>query len=468
MGGDLLTEVSSTPEEIMKDIEGFLGERFKEYTDHIKKTLETMVDPVKTFDEKVEAAGETLQGFWKEYSREHIAKVLEGFPKIQKALFGLELEPELGERYRDHFLHMFNIFIFGARVLSRVIQGDRDGKLLKELFKVTKEPEKVRTLFRTGEYTPAERLFFLWTLISTFHDVGIPIQHLPNLQKGLNSFLEHFGIRISEFSVEREPAVDCRLDYYLELMARIYDNGITLEEEKGEYKKTDRPHPYVYKALLSEYGQNSHGAISAICLYKSIEENFYKGEREEERLNLDMEEIEVYNDLVFEEDITRIALAIALHDAKPKSYPKIFPISFKKFPLLFLLIFCDELQEYFRLEGSSLKGVTLLKSLPLVDVSVQTDPPKIEIHISICYTMPSREEEETVKREIIPYYKKIGETPPGNFREHINKIWERICERLEKKLAFRGEPIRVTMDIYLGDGRRRTNPVHWDSANGRW
>lgn len=463
-----MAEVTSSPEQIMDDIKRFLGERFEGYTDNIKKTLETMVDPNKPFDEKVEAAGDALQEFWKEYSREHIAKVLEGFPKIQKALFGLELEPELGERYRDHFLHMFNIFVFGARVLSKVIESDRDGELLKKLFKVTREPEKVRTLFRNGEYTPAERLFFLWTLTSTFHDVGIPIQHLPNFQKGLNSFIEHFGLRISEFSVEREPAVDCRLDYYLELMARIYNDGITLEEEKGEYKKTDRPHPYVYKALLNEYSQNNHGAISAICLYKSIEETFYKGKKEEERLDLDMEEIEVYNDLVFEEDITRVALAIALHDAKPELYPKIFPISFRKFPLLFLLIFCDELQEYFRQEGSSLKGVTLLKNLPLLDVSVQTDPPKIQIRASLCYTMPSREEEETVKREIIPYYKKIGEAPPNNFQEHINKVWERICERLEKKLSFRDEPLEITMDVYMDDDHRRTNPIHWDSTKGRW
>jgi len=462
-----MSKVTSSIDQIMEDIDAFLGKRFRARKKGILIALKSIADPQTSFDAKVEAAGETLQEFWKEYSREHVAKVLEGFPKIQKALFGLELEPELGERYRDHFLHMFNIFVFGARILSKVIIADRSGKLLKKLFKVTEEPKKVGKLFRKGEYTAAERLNFLWTLMSTFHDVGIPIQHLPNLQRGLNLFLDHFGLRISEFSVEREASVDCRLPYYFELMARMYNDGITLERE-GEYRKTIKPHPYVQKALLDEYSRNSHGAISAICLYKSIEETFYRGKKEEKRLDLDLHEIKTYNDLVFEEDITRVALVIALHDINVETYPKLFPISFRKFPFLFILIFCDEFQEYFRLEGSSLTGVTLIKSFPFLDVKMESRSGKIEIHTKILYAKPTTAEEETIKREVLPYYRKIGETPPNNFEEHIARVWKRIVERLEKKLSFKGEPIKIIMDVYQAAHGSEVCVMHWESGKAGW
>lgn len=462
-----MPKMTSSVSQIMKDVDAFLGKRFKARKRSIRTALKSMSNTEISFDAKVEVAGETLQEFWKEYSREHIAKVLEGFPKIQKALFGLELEPELGERYRDHFLHMFNIFVFGARILSQVILNDKKGRLLKELFKVIKEPEEVGKLFEKGVYTPAERLNFLWTLISTFHDVGIPIQHLPKLQKGLNTFLDHFGLRILEFSVEREVSVDCRLKYYVELMARMYNDGIVLDEKKGIYKKTG-PHPYVQKALLDGYSQNNHGAISAICLYKSIEETFYKGEKEQKRLDLKMEEIDDYNNLVFEGDVTRAALVIALHDIKNKAHPKLFPVSFKKFPFLFLLIFCDELQEYFRLEGTSLAGVTLIKSFPFLDVKVLSRPTRLEIHTKILYTQPTQAEEKTIKNELLPYYLKMGESPPDNFQEHIGRVWRKIRDRLQEKLHFKEEPIRILVEIFE-DVKGSPNLVHhWDSTGRRW
>lgn len=460
-----LSEFSSSIEQIMEDIDIFLGKRFKKRRRYILKALKSIADPRTDFDTKVEAAGKALQEFWKEYSEEHIAKVLEGFPKIQKALFGLELEPELGERYRDHFLHMFNVFIFGTRILSKIMNVDKDHTILKKLLKVTDEPEEVNRVFQRA-YTAPERLNFLWTLMSTFHDVGIPIQHLPNFKKGLNSFLEHFGLRISEFLIEREAALDCKLHYYITLMARIYNNGgITLNTE-GEYVKTDRPNPYVYKMLIDEYSKNNHGLISAICLYKSIEETFYKGKKKERRLDIKLDAIPLYNDLIFEQDITRVALSIALHDVSVKAYPKLFPIRFRDFPLLFLLILCDEFQEYFRLEGSSLSGVTLIKSFPFLDVKVDDD--KIKVSTKILYKKPNANEERVIRDEVLAYYSKIGEMPPDNFEGHVTKVWKRIIKRLEEKLKFKGEPIKITLEVYSEKKGSTSLVLSWDSESEQW
>jgi hypothetical protein len=436
----------STVPEIMKDIKSFLGKRFESHSKGIEETLQSIESSRLSYDERVEIAGTALQEFWKEYSREHIAKILEGFPKIQKALFGLELHPELGERYRDHFLHMFNIFVFGSRILSKIVQADNNGKLMKQLLKVTEEPKELGDLFDKGAYTAQERLYFLWILISTFHDVGIPIEHLPKLKAGINSFLNHFGLRLSEFRAEREVTIDCRLNFYLNLMARMYGDGIKLQ--KNVYAKTANPHPYVHKALLDGYNKNDHGIISAICLFKSIEETFYRGQKEKERPDLDMKQIDLYESLVFEHDITRAALAIAFHDLKPTFCPKLFPISFKKFPLSYLLIFCDELQEYFRLEGISLEGVTPINSFPFLHVKVNYNALTLEIKIRISYEKLGEKKEKSLMNEINSFYARAHQAPPGNFQEHMDRIWKRVTERLEEKLSFKEEPIKITLEIY--------------------
>lgn len=460
-----MSELSSSIEEIMKDVEVFLGERFRDRKECISKTLESIANLSFDFDAKVEVAGLALQKFWKEYSREHISKVLERFPKLQKALLGLELEPELGERYRDHYLHMFNIFVFGARIMAKIFKLAKRDEILRKLFKVTEEPKEIRALFEKGEYTPSERFNFLWTLISTFHDVGIPIEHLPSFQKGLNSFFNHFGLGISEFSVEREVSVDCRLQYYIDLMARMYNDGITLTSD-GKYAKTDTANPYVMKALMDEYSGNSHGVMSAICLYKSIEETFYKGKKGEERPDFDLEETLIYDQLVFEQDITRAALVIALHDIDFETYTKLIPISFIEFPFLYLLILCDELQEYFRLEGSSMMGVTLIKSFPFLEVKADENSGAMQIHVKILVTRPSTREEDAIKKEVLPYYEKIDETPPRDFSEHISKIFGRIVKRLEKRLKLKGEPIEIELEVYEDNASNRI--LHWKSVGKKW
>jgi hypothetical protein len=458
-----MSDVFSPVSEIMNDVEVFLGERFKSRAKGILEALESIANPALSYDSKVEIAGKTLQEFWKEYARAESAKVLEGFPKIQKALFGLELHPEIGERYRDHFVHMFNIFVFGARILSKIIKMDNRDELLKRFFKTTEEPKQVGDLFHKRAYTAPERLNFLWTLVSTFHDVGIPVEHLPKLQDGLNSFLGYFGLRLSEFRTERDISVDCRLDHYLNLMSSMYGDGIKLDGEL--YVKAANPHPYVYKALLDGYTKNDHGIISAICLFKSIEETFYRGKKEEKRLDLNMKQIENYNSFVFEQDITRAALAIAIHDLDPDLCPKLFPISFKKFPLSYLLILCDELQEYFRLEGSSLAGVTPVRHFPHLDVKVKSEPLSIDISVRISYERLKEEDEKSFMDEVNSYYAKTNEPLPGNFQQHMDRVWKRISERLKKRLSLKGEPISISLDIFEMKNGSSLRTLHWNSAD---
>jgi hypothetical protein len=50
------------------------------------------------------------------------------------ALLDLERDPEAGKRYRDHYVHLFHVFVFGLRIISGLIQticNDKARKILK-------------------------------------------------------------------------------------------------------------------------------------------------------------------------------------------------------------------------------------------------------------------------------------------------------------------------------------------------
>lgn len=421
----------------------------QEYLTKIEATLNSMEEG-KSIDEQIDSAGDCLQEFWANYSRKHLAGVLRGFPKIEKALYGLELEEETGARYRDHFLHMFNVFILGSRILSLFLSGLEEDKIdnsIREFFKVEPEPKEVPF---DKKYNAKNRLFFLWTLIATFHDVGIPIEHLEKIRDGLNNFLNHFGLRIREFTLERQSSLDAQINYYINLMSRMFDCRIKMTNSIYEMNSA-RPHPYIYKALADAYSEDDHGVVSALCLFRSIEETFLTGYHEEEKNDLNLEQCKQYVSYVLEQDIARTALAIALHSCKLEEHPKIFPISFDEFPLTFLLILCDELQEYFRPEGISLEPITKLKKMPSVKVHVDEGIFAIEIEIYYSQLSISEKHQKQILNQAQIYAQQKGEPEPKTIEKLLKWYWSEVMERLEQKLEFRGKDATVKLEVVVSE-----------------
>jgi len=421
----------------------------QEYLTKIEATLNSMEEG-KSIDEQIDSAGDCLQEFWANYSLKHVAGVLRGFPRVEKALYGLELEEKTGARYRDHFLHMFNVFILGARILSLFLSGSEEDKIdnsIREFFKVEPEPKEVPF---DKKYNAKNRLFFLWTLIATFHDVGIPIEHLEKIRDGLNNFLNHFGLRIREFTLERQSSLDAQINYYINLMSRMFDCRIKMKN--GIYETNSAsPHPYTYKALVDAYSEDDHGVVSALCLFRSMEETFLTGYHEEEKYDLNLEQCKQYVSYVLKQDIARAALAIALHSCKLEECPKMFPISFDEFPLTFLLILCDELQEYFRPEGISLKPITKLKKKPSVKVGVDERTLNIKIGIYYSQLSMSEEEQKQILNQAQIYAQQKGKPVPENIKKLLEWYWLEVMDRLKNKLNFRRNNGTINLELVVSE-----------------
>jgi len=427
-----------SPDKIIKELH---EEYFSEYSDDIKKVLECIYYP-KPFDEQIEESRKSLGIFWERYYSPEISEILNSFPKIQRALFGLEEDFSSGSRYRDHYVHMFNVFITGARIISKIIDLCDNENDIEEVFKIQSEPEDIPF---PKPYKKIERLFFLWVLISTFHDIGIPIEHLDKIKNGINKFIKFFGLKIDTLIPIKDHTIIEQAGYFIDNMSS-FDN-VSIVPINGLYKKTPNINNYLKQCLLREFSNNNHGVISAVCLFNSFIETFLVGKHSKPTYDLTKEQYDVFTEKILEQDVSRAALAIAYHNIKYDIYPKIFPVKSQSLPLTFILILCDEIQEAFRHEGINFIGLSKLNTFPVIDVKKTKG--KFSITITIKYKELDKNEENDVLKQYYNYSKDIHDSRTVNsFEDLIGLTWDNIFSVLTNKLDFVEGFFDVRIQVY--------------------
>ena len=102
--------------------------------------------------------------------------------------------------------------------------------------------------------------------------------------------------------------------------------------------------------------------------------------------SLDSNTFQDYSELVLKQDVARATLAICLHDLKHNkehAFPKFMPLSFDDYPLTFILIIADCLQEFLRWEGMSIRGDTKLYGFPAIKVTAKDSKITVECSFSV-------------------------------------------------------------------------------------
>ncbi|OGO08872.1 MAG: hypothetical protein A2Y61_06180 [Chloroflexi bacterium RBG_13_60_13] len=218
----------------------------------------------------VEKVQEFLAVLWKKYDCDDLMEVVRAYTKVEPILLDLERDEAAGGRYRDHSVHSFNVFIFGLRLLSKLIDALGSERAERSL-KV--RPERIHERiagFRDWSYR--ERLFYLWTLMSTFHDIAIPLEHLGKVSDGLNEFARKFSLQIVGPTLHRDGLYP-GLDDYFRRLGAIFKGKVTPDEAGLAY---DQAHddPYVERYLRKKFEDNDHGVLSGLLLYRKVEEIF--------------------------------------------------------------------------------------------------------------------------------------------------------------------------------------------------
>lgn len=375
---------------------------------HIETVLTSLIHDPKNTMQHTRLTLAFLRILWKKYDCEKIAEFFERFAKIEPTLLSLG-------GTRDHFLHILHVFLFGLRIISKIISEAGDAS--KEILKIKDEDEEACVF--SYPYNYKERIFYLWTLASTFHDVGYPLEYLPIIEKGLQDFADFCKYSITPLYFQLDYTDIIELDNFFKLISGLYGGKLefeTIDNDISVYKKIE--HPYFYKVLISAFRERDHGVISSLILLRVIEDIFLFPS-DDSKYPLNPTHFNKYVKYVYNNDIIRMALIISLHNLNKSKSPPIPKIKFSEFPLAFILILVDELQEFLRRKLNIREEKIILRKIPDIDINFEDNV----LSIIIKYTLDDK--------EIIEIKNK---TQIESLEEALNKFWHYSTKTLENRL----------------------------------
>ncbi len=402
-----------------------------------EEVLKAQINNTEDQAELVERTLEFIKALWSKYDCKEVADKYDSYIKMEGALFGLEREEDekKNRSYRDHFVHMFNTFILGLRIIA-MLHDKLNEKNAKKVLKVEDENFKRTELAKTWskEYSYIERTFYLWMLIATFHDIAIPFEHMKRIGTGISKFVEEFGWTVTGPDVSIQSFDSSQLYKYFDVLSRIYGGGL-IKTAGGRYRRAKKPYYYIVKLLGRAFDQTEHGILSGFFMWRTIEDIFLC-DLSKHKLKTS-KKFNAYTELVLEQDIARAALAISLHSLKkvvPNASPKIYPVDFKKFPLAFLLILSDELQEYHRWEGTSIRGEVKFRHQPILKLEIE-DPDNVKL--KVIFSIDKDQEQQFID---------ISERAK-DIKDAMKQFLKPMKDALGSKIAT-GEHFKLNISVY--------------------
>lgn len=227
--------------------------------------------------------------------------------------------------YRDHFTHQYQVFLIGYCIIEML---NKLGKPFYESYRQSLSP-----FISIAEEEKETIANIAWLITSTFHDIAYPLEEtkrwLPNM---ISDFLGEEGKEVT-------PEVPIEKIFF---QSQTYLNF--LDELAGFFSKmgfTSRIKEADFRAWLqSEVALNKdHGVLSSLILLRP----HFLGK---------------------EEIILPAALAIALHKRLGlKVKAQGVEICYDKYPLFFLLLYCDLIQEWNRDPQTDRRITPVLKKI---------------------------------------------------------------------------------------------------------
>lgn len=247
-----------------------------------------------------------------------------------------DFEPVLMRKeqpYRDHFIHSFNVFLMGYYIINKLNYS---------------YPHK-------NFFGNKDNCNLTWMLSATFHDVGYPLQETESWLNNLfDKFLgvnPKFSVNISQILPTIYVDFMHMLSYYQQdpKQSLLHDNAFQFMDWA------------FYDELGSGLFNKDHGVLSALmlCHRMAIREGFL-GESTNSRNRWDF----LFNHLP-------ASHAIGVHTTSTS-------VSFAKHPFAYLLIICDEIQDWGRPSNKENDEIINLRDIAIEGSEIPTIKFKIE------------------------------------------------------------------------------------------
>ncbi len=277
---------------------------------------------------------------------------------------------KLIEKQRDHFIHSVNVFVLGLAIYSQNVN-------YREIFEEYIENSPYEKYYQIEGEVSREEFFYRWGIASLFHDIGYPVEIIgKQLAKFVNDGSQSISSRYKVGTAVNFKNFD-ELNTIVKIdpnFSKIYRNDYPETNFIDLYKPTDIMAHQIFTDLyvdsdvrvideyeslrgdlkrLIEHLDNfidymslnnfiDHGFFSAIFVlnsYAAMMQKYYSGQRFEKYA-------------YFFYPVANSATSILLHNyyrgtlqSRPFELGQLEP---KSNPLAFMLILCDELQEWNR------------------------------------------------------------------------------------------------------------------------
>ena len=261
---------------------------------------------------------------------------------------------DLIERQRDHFIHSVNVFLLGLAIYS---QNENYRRIFREYILSS----KYEKYYRIDDEFSDEEFLYRWGVAALFHDIGYPFEIIgKQLNKiigdSVKSISNSYDVAISiDFADFNEFNSIVKIDPYD--FADSYRSSYKRSKILDLYKPTDiMAHKIAYDFNLDEYKfklltNHLNSFVSYMQENRFIDHGFYSSILV---LNSYGKLIQKHgkNNEFFFYPIVDSATAILLHNYYNKTLQKSpFDLNLltpESNPIAFLLILCDELQEWNR------------------------------------------------------------------------------------------------------------------------
>ena len=268
------------------------------------------------------------------YGIDELASYFDDFVEFESVLYGT------GQYYRDHIHHVLQVWGLGIGLLwgqEPILIG------LSEHFEISEKSFHFEIEKEGRKQISKSEIWCMWTIIALCHDLGYPLEKASQINQRVKKIVNHFGcLNFNELNFNFDILNTFLVEKYLNIISsKTIEDGKECDNNNAccTCTKDDREHSTKiqhkyhdkFSKSLEEY---QHGAFSGLLLLKKLT-YFLETDYAPDKETLTCEDKRQF---YIRKEILR---AICGHTC-----PKIYHLDLNRLP--FVLIMCDELQEWGR------------------------------------------------------------------------------------------------------------------------
>lgn len=308
------------------------------------------------------------------YGIDELGDYLDDFIDFESVLYGTE------KHYRDHVNHVFQVWAIGLPVLGKNMR-------LNDYFSIDYNCDFHFEITENKDYKISRsELWAMWVIIALCHDLGYPIEKSSKINKQTKKIISHFGsIQFTELEYNFSILNTFLVEKFLDITSsKVYECDINrIADENNPVDKKDIEKSYItfiqtkYRDKLSKSLEDyKHGIFSSLLLFKSLtyflETDFFVG-----------------NEKLKPEDARQFYIRKEmLRSIAGHTCPKMYHIELNT--LGFLLILCDELQEWNRPNFEALVTSSQESEPEVKILNLHFEEEKQNVHIQMRYITESK------------------------------------------------------------------------------